>query len=279
MRTTANTIVILACLNWLAYADSNDWAVSVLAYTHPAANPVYTNPVSALGPAAMTTEGDTGTVNVTVTEPAWSPSQVVTIGNGGELVLAMGTVVTNEDDAIHPFGVDLIVYGNTLFGVRSGATPHTSPWVASSADPGEIWVASETDAWLRASGVNADALLPTQAIDLNGAASDYHYPVDPALLTNNWFDGTWSYSNTVAAYAGSAGGAPVDLSHLLSAGGMPTNLAYARYVKIVDIAGDFLEPEVDAVARVLPLPEPAGLWALTIGALLRHATRGRFQRS
>ncbi len=248
-------------LAFAAAGSSNDWAVEVVEYvpTNPAYG--YTNATVALGEAARTTPGSfgaTGDVPVNVCEPPWSKSQIVSIGDNGWLTLKMGEDVFDDDDPLHPFGVDLIVYGNALFGVPPDAPDYySSPWVAIWTDPAEIWVSADTTSWFRADGRYADALMPTQSIDINGKPSDYLYPVDPSLLTNDWFDGTWMYTNTVIAYEGAGGGAPVDLSFLVDAGDNPTNLAWIRYVKFIDIEGDNKQTEIDAVARVRDVPEPA----------------------
>ena len=101
----------------------------------------------------------------------------------------------------------------------------------------------------------ADSLMPTQSIDINGLPSDYLYPVNPALLTNDWYGGTWSYSNTVHEYYGSAGGAPVDLSILQTQDGHATNIPFIRYVKI-EAKDENYSSEIDAFASVREVPEP-----------------------
>ena len=65
----------------------------------------------------------------------------------------------------------------------------------------------------------------------------------------------WSYTNTVAAYDGSAGGTPVDLSQLKSAEGQSTNLSFINYVKIESPQTEDAS-EIDAIAAVAALPEP-----------------------
>ena len=98
-------------------------------------------------------------------------------------------------------------------------------------------------------------------------------PINPGLLTNAWFEAEppWSYSNTVARYEGAAGGCPIDLSDLLTAAGAPTNLAAARYIKLVDVA-DSRSTEIDAVARVAPVPEGGVVYGLLL-VLWRSARR------
>ena len=49
---------------------------------------------------------------VTPFRPAFMPGEVVSVGRGGWLVLAFDEPIL--DDPRHPFGVDLIVYGNAF---------------------------------------------------------------------------------------------------------------------------------------------------------------------
>ncbi len=247
-------------------AASDDWARAVIEYVRGAnAANGYTNAPAALGEAARTTLDWNEPAAVTVINPAWLPSQVVSIGDGGQLTLELGAAAANEDDPVHPYGVDLLVYGNALFGAASTAGFYSAPWVGISAEPAEIWVGADTQTWCRARAPWADSYMPTQSLDEDGNPSDYLRPANPALLTNAWFEAEppWSYSNTVAAYEGAAGGCPVDLGDLLTAAGAPTNLAWVCYVKLVDVAGSG-STEIDAVARVASVPEGGVLGGLLL---------------
>lgn len=256
-----------------AQSVSDDWAVAVLEYLPSSPYPGFTNVQHALGPAARETIGFVpGTIDhVLVFQPS---VDVVSIGNGGRLSLLMGATVMNEDDPVHPYGVDLIVYGNAFFTIRSGTyTFYASPWTLMHSEAAEIWVSADTTEWFRATGVMADDLLPTQSVDINGAPSDYLLPVNPALYTNDWFDGTWSYTNTVLAYAGAGGGAGVDLSRLETAGGAPTSLPYCIAVRFIDVSGVGRSAEIDAVARVADVPESSALPALVLAVLSARRCR------
>jgi hypothetical protein len=256
-------------------AAPEDWACAVLEYVRGAnAASAYTNAHAALGEAARETLDWSTTALVTVINPAWLPSQIVSIGDGGHVTLALGADAINEDDPVHPYGVDLLVYGNALFGTASTASFYASPWVGISGEPADIWVSADSQTWCRARARFADWYMPTQAVDVNGDPSDYLRPINPALLTNEWFeaDPPWSYSNTVAAYDGAAGGCPVDLGDLLTSAGAPTNLPWVRYVKIADTSGNG-STELDAVARVAAVPEGVGASAILLLVWLRSARR------
>ncbi len=263
-RRYVSLALMAACA---AYGAADDWAAAVLEYVPASPYPGFTNAQSALGPAARETIGfDFGTTgSVMVFQPALD---VVSIGHGGWLSLLMGGVVINDDDPVHPYGIDLIAYGNSFFSIRSGTfTYYSSPWTLLHGEQAEIWVSADTSAWFRAAGVYADDLLPTQSIDIHGAPSDYLKPVNPALQSNDWFDGTWDYTNTVLAYDGAGGGAGVDLSALETDAGAPTSLTYCIAVRFVDVSGMGRSTEIDAVARVADVPEAQAACVLLAAAL------------
>ncbi len=264
------TIIIFCCLHSTVFADSNDWAVEVIEYVPGNNLPAgYTNTAAVLGKAATKTIWDDGEedTDIKVFLPAFYKTDIISLGNKGSLTLKMGKKVYDEDDPIHPFGSDLIVYGNTLFSVLEVAKPYASPWKNISAEKAKIWLSQDLTNWfcVRSKNIFADSLFPTQSIDLEGNPSDYLYPVNPALLTNDWTnqgddvddENLWSYTNTVEAYDGSAGGTPIDLSYLEDEHGNPTNLQWILFVKFVDIDDGFNTiAEIDAVAAVRSLPEP-----------------------
>lgn len=255
---------VCVCALWFSCGvrgDSSDWASTVIEYVRGQNGvPAYTNPLAALGEAAQMTTDDLSSnmVPVQVFQPPYLPEQIVSVGNGGRLTLAFSPPVMNEDDPVHPHGADMIIYGNALFAYDSeAASPYNTPWLGMSAERGDIWVSADGEEWLRVTNRMADALMPTQSLDLEGGPSDYLTPVAPWLFANDWFDGTWRYTNTVAAYDGAAGGAPVDLSALADAQGVATALAYAAYIRITD-PQDAASTEIDAVARVASVPEAWG---------------------
>jgi len=248
------------------FADSsNDWAVEVVEYV-VGNNPKlgyydgkpYTNPVAALGPAARETAGLDNPMPVEIHYPAWTPNELVSIGDGGWLTVKMGKKVYNEQEPIHPYDMDLIVFGNDIFWSSDGP-PYHGPWYAGDSEGGEIWVSQDESNWFYATDkCPADSLLPTQSKNLDGTPTDYLYPPNPILLMTNWYDGDWYKSNSIIAYDGSGGGMPIDLSDLEDEYGTPTNLPWILYVKIFDTddPGTGINTEIDAIAAVKDLPEP-----------------------
>jgi len=136
-------VVPVCCLQSTVFADSNDWAVEVIEYVQGSDIPTgYTNTAAVLGKAATKTIWDYGEedTDIKVFLPAFYKTDIISLGNKGSLTLKMGKKVYDEDDPIHPFGSDLIVYGNTLFSVLEVAKPYASPWDNISAEKAKIWL-------------------------------------------------------------------------------------------------------------------------------------------
>jgi hypothetical protein len=228
----------------MALADG--FATAVISY-EPGSSPApgYTNPASALGEPSRFTASPWDGGAVTPFAPAWIPSQVVSIGAGGSLVLELDAPAV--DDPRNPFGIDLIVFGNSFFtdiGAGAGVCG------AIAADGGIIDVSEDGLTWCTVPGIAADGLFPTlgyldaQPYDaVPGAVpTDAHMPVDPAHRAEAMFAMTWP--ELIAAYGTSAGGAGVDLA--------AAGCATARFVRIRVPPPPHSHVEIDAVSRVRP---------------------------
>ena len=241
------TGVAVACaLAPCARAGAEGFATTVVSYapgTSPA--PGYTSPAAALGGPSRFTASPWDGGAVTPFAPAWLPAQVVSIGAGGSLVLELDAPAT--DDPRNPFGIDLIVFGNSFFS-DIGAGAGVCGSIAS--DGGIVEVSADGIAWCTAAGIAADGLFPTLGyLDadpfdaLPGTVeTDARIPVDPAHRAQAMYAMTWP--EMVAAYGTSAGGAGIDLG----ATGCPT----ARFVRIRVPAAPHSHVEIDAVSRVRP---------------------------
>jgi hypothetical protein len=204
-----------------------------------------------------------------VVTPLQSPfraNEIASIGFGGELVVQFAEPVT--DDPLNPFGIDLLVFGNAFFVGDDFFNPDFSFNSAGVADN----VANEGGLIaVSADGVNfspvpgaADGLFPTNAYaDVTdpfattpGAApADFTKPVDPA------FDPIGkTFAQIVAGYQGSGGGFGVDIA--------PTGLSSISYVRITNPVGSGAIPEIDALADVASIPEPATSTLFLVAALI-----------
>lgn len=246
-REARSVLIAIGCaLGACTSAQAEGFAVSVVAYvpgTSPA--PGYTTPASALGEPSRFTSSPWDAGAVTPFAPAWLPSQVVSIGAGGSLVLELDAPA--NDDPRNPFGIDLIVFGNSFFtdlGAGAGVCG------AIAADGGIIDVSADGTTWCTVTNVAADGLFPTRGYldadpydDMPGTVeADARVPVDPSHRTEAMYGMAWP--ELVSAYGVSAGGAGIDLA--------ATGCATARFVRIRVPPPPHSHVEIDAVSRVRP---------------------------
>ncbi len=192
----------------------------------------------------------------------------LTLAPGAQLVVQFDEPVENNppDDAAPggPFhwGVDLLVHGNGFF-LADGFVTSDTPLDAATltgdvlAEPLSIAVAqSAAGPWFTAD-VTADGLFPTQpwawdadAQALTDAPQSFTKPVNPALTAADFAGLT--IAQAVERYAGSAGGAGVDLDRLIDESGMPASLPWIAFVRVRADRGE--SGEVCAFVDVAPGP-------------------------
>lgn len=258
--------IIMSCLGALAtnaVAGTDPWADSVVAY-NPGADPDpgFTDPATALGQPARYT-GKIGGFPGAVTpfNAAFDPDELVSIGFGGSLTLAFDEPVTN--DPLNPFGIDLLVFGNT--GFLDLDYPNGLVGGLFGSEGGTIDLSADGDTWITISEL-ADAPMPTLGyLDLDGPydtdagslESDFTKPVDPSF---DYAGATWD--EILAAYDGSGGGVGIDIG------------AYAldqiAFIRFTNMADDGLAPDIDAVADVAPIPAPATFAILSLAPTIRR---------
>ncbi len=215
----------------------------------------YTDATTTLGsPERFTGEGIFPGV-VSVFNPPFGVNEIVSIGAGGHLEVRFDTPVT--DDPANPFGIDLLIFGNA--GFIDVAFPAGVAGGLFGDDGGTIEVSADGTTWFEIAGAHVDGLYPTVGYldagpydGVPGAEpSDFTRPVDPALTTAD-FNGL-DLAGILAVYAGSGGGAGIDLA---SAG-----LAEACCVRITNPGVPARTPslEIDAFADVAPVFAAADL--------------------
>jgi hypothetical protein len=266
-------VICLAAGSWQPGVAAVPWATRVISYDYdgdgnPANdNATYSNPAAALGePSRMTAAWPSGDQVVSMFNPAWRSDQIVKVTGAGQLVVGFDTPIVH--DPSHPYGVDLIVFGNSFFNDTAWPSGQMSSPAALWDNPGLISVSADGVDWRVVPGVSAASLFPTQGYldggpqDLTPGTvpSDFLKPVNPALSLSA-FDGL-SYSQALALYDGSGGGAPVDISK--------AGLSDVRYVKITVPQGASYDVGIDGFAVV---PEPMSLVLLAcaaVGAMRRR---------
>jgi hypothetical protein len=232
-------------------AHSIPFATSWLSYTPGAnTNPDLQDPNVALGKPAL----ETGFGDVTPFSGAFTGNLLVQVGSGGELIVGFDHPVV--DDPQNPFGIDLLVFGNAFFFNPDFNGPALA--LDLFADAGDISVSQDAATWFPITSVSADGLFPTQAYtDSSGpfeddgrTEADFTLPVDPNI---EWLGK--SFDEIVDLYAGSGGGAGVDIGE--------TGLPWIEFVKVSVPADVVMLVEIDAFSDA-SVPEPNVLWLLGV---------------
>jgi hypothetical protein len=273
MRAIALTVVcISAVLSFVSLspraASASSFATEVVSYSPGSNVPAgYDNPAAALGSPGRSTGSGPFDGDVTPFNAPYQASDVVTVGAGGSLVVKFDHPVV--DDAANPYGIDLLVFGNAFLGIDfdNGLADGTI-----FAEPGHIAVSQDGVTWFNTS-VTADGLYPTFAYqDPTGPFSSggtiptsYTRPVNPALGLAD-FAGK-STAELAALYAGSGGGAGIDLA--------PLGLPWIQYVRVFQDASDGFATDIDAFADA---PEPSLAALLAAAFLGLTCSRARTRR-
>lgn len=221
----------------------------------------FDNPQVTLGsPERFTGEGIFPSA-VTPFNPAFGTNEIVSLRGGGELVLRFDEPIFN--DAANPFGIDFIVFGNSFF-VDSDYPNAVVGGLFSATSAGRVDVSQDGLRWIEVNGARPDRLFPTAGYsDLSDAyslvaglvESDFTKPVDPSFDPMGL-----SYTQVLAAYAGSGGGAGVDFG--------PTGLASISYVRVRN-AGTSEVVQIDGVSDVsVPAPGAALIVMITGGCAM-----------
>lgn len=239
---------------FVAHTAHSQYASTVVSYVPGTGfSPGFTNPASALGEPSRVTPGSYGGP-VDPFDPAYLPSQLVSIGAGGSLTVQFSQPVLN-----HPrnrFGIDFIIFGNSGFIITNAFDPMTFDWIGVPATDGSLFgnnigatrVSVSRDGALfyqlnPALAPTVDGLLPTDG------AGDFHTPTDPSLTAAD-FSGL-TLEGIRALYYGSAGGTGYDISWAQDALGQPVNLPEISYVRVEVLSG---KSEVDGFAAVFVPP-------------------------
>jgi hypothetical protein len=261
------SFAVLFTFSLCASALANDpWADRVIQYSPGSgANTAYTDPSRALGSPTRVTGEASGFAGATT--PFNSPfesDELMQVASGGFVVLAFDEPVT--DDPQNPFGIDLLVFGNSFFFDPNNFTSPTAQLLSS--DAGTIEVSSDGQTWFTITGVEADGLFPTLGyVDVTdpysspagNIATDFTKPVNPSLAWTGL-----DLTQLVTAYDGSGGGAGVDLASV--------GLSSISFVRL-SVASGAAAIEIDALSDVSPIPTPSAHVILACSLLLASKRR------
>jgi len=248
----------------LAAAAGNPWADAVVSFEPGlGGSPGYDMPSVALGPPERFTGEGTPTPSVVSPfSPAWMPDEIVSIGLGGWLLVSFDEPVMDDPD--NAFGIDLIVFGNA--GFTDMAFPNGVCGGLFGGDGGEVLLSEDGLTWTVVPDFDADGLWPTVGwIDAGPydetagtVGADPTFPVDPALDLAS-VSGL-NHESLLEQYAGSAGGAGIDIGTL--------GLASVRFVRIEVPEDSFLAVEIDAIVDAGPNPDQSGDGTVDVNDLL-----------
>ncbi len=247
----------------VSHAGAGVYGASVDSYAAgTGSNPSYNDPTSSLGEPTRYTGVGVFPGAVTPFNPAYLSSEVVQVGRGGHLTVKFDHAVT--DDAANPFGIDLLVFGNSFF--IDASYPSGVP-AGIFAGGGSVEVSEDGVDWRLVPATLADGMFPTlgysdlsdpYALVPGSVPSEFTRPVDPS------FDPIGkNFAQIVAGYAGSGGGTGIDLATV--------GLTSAWYVRVSASVNSSTIPTIDGFADVAPAPAGPAL----LGALGLRGTRRR----
>jgi len=204
--------------------------------------------------------------------PAPENTKLLTsINNGSFITVKFDHRV--ENDSNNPFGIDLLVFGNQRYNIvggdyvdndtnmntliLTGGSVYERAVISVSQD-GITWYTYDSGPYAE------DHMFPTQAYQWDADSAtwtdeemDWTKPVDPSLAST-LFDGGISAAAAIAMYDGSAGGTGFDLAE--------SGYDWIQYVKVAGL-GENYGADIDGFADVAPIPEPATISMLVLGAV------------
>ena len=226
---------------------TNPFADSVISFDEGVGgSPGYNSPEASIGEPSRFTGEEIWPAVVSPFNAPWLADEIVSIGINGSLVVAFDEPVVN--DTANPWGIDLIVFGNT--GCIDNSYPNGVVGGLFSDGGGTIEVSANGKQWVAITTTLADGLWPTrgyidsQPYDSTEGTqpSDFTMPIDPRLTLNDVMNLT--HNELIEFYKTSGGGTPIDLDE--------TGLSEISFVRISVDANSKLSAEIDGMADVNP---------------------------
>jgi hypothetical protein len=256
MKTYLRALTLGACFSPAGHLCASDpYADQVTSYTPGTGiNTSYENTNAALGAPLST---------ATITAPPFGTSDIVGVGNGGQLTLGFNTPILNNPTG-HAGGLDFTIFGNEFFTLSGSAIGGVFNHAGLT-----VWVSQDNITYYQlAVPYGADDYYPTQG------SGDPSLPVNPSFTLSTFIGQTTNQA--LSLYNGSAGGASYSISWAEDAGGHSVSIPSISYVQIQGTSGFGY---VDSVSRVQDIPEPASAWLASTGVgLLAFRRRGVLPR-
>jgi len=267
-RRVASLLAVVVVQATALAGGPSPFATNVVSYTPgTGVTPGYDNPLVSLGEPSRFTPDANFPGAVTPFNAPYKSDQIVSVGVGGSLVIKFDHPVANDPQ--NPFGVDLLVFGNSFFYDPVNFTAQAD---ALFGGRGKLEVSPDGNAWTTVPSFRPDGVFPTLGYaDLTDPFSatpgsvltDFTRPVDPSF---DWHGK--NFAQLLAGYNGSGGGAGVDIGAL--------GLSSVMYLRFTVPAGESGTVNIDGVSDVAAVPAPGAgvLMGIACVGLVHRRRRG-----
>ncbi len=249
------SLVLLALAGFVLHSHAaTNFAARVISY-NPGLNFAqgYTNTSAVLGEPSRV---NPYTEAVDPFNPPYGTDQILSIGEGGSLVVKMDRPIYNTPRK--PFGLDFIIFGNAGFIITNEFDLNTYDWLGTPATDGSMFGANEgtTLVSVSADGLHfvplSSPLLPTvDTLFPTDAAGRFDVPVNPELTAAIFAGATLKQMRSL--YAGSAGGAGFNIGWAQWQS-RRVWLPYIRYIRVEVLSGKAEIDGISGVARTAAKP-------------------------
>jgi hypothetical protein len=228
----------------------------------------FRNPEAVLGePTRFTSPSSPYGGAVTPFNPPFGGDEILSLYQGESVTVKFPVKVYDNPISDHS-GADFLVFGNAFYNFDFNTLKATG---GVFAEPGQIELSQDGVNFFPITSAFADTAFPTNGYQnptgpfdpppTNAIPSDFGLPVNLSFNETGL-----TLAQIVAAYNGSGGGTPVDISS--------TGLPWIQYVRVSGAAGGV---EVDAMSVVNPLPAPTPISSLSLSQI--DATLGLYAPS
>jgi hypothetical protein len=241
-------MLVLAAASFVFNSYATPFADSVVSYDPGTGYAVrFTHAPAVLGePSRVNPFSD----SVEPFNPPYSTNQIVSLGEGGSLVVQFHQPIINHPNNL--FGLDFIIFGNTGFIITNEFDLMTYNWIGVPATDGSLFGQNLGSTLVSVSrdGVHFYVLDPMLAPVVDNlfptdGAGNFQIPLDPAV-TPEEFSGR-TLDDMRALYNGSGGGTAFDISWARDVDGDPVFLPEINFVRIDVLSG---KSEIDAFVAV-----------------------------
>ena len=241
---------------YVAYvANPSDFAVQVISANGLDSRSAYDDPTAVLGGPTLQFLDGAATNRVSIIDPPYAVAPkggnvLAVIDAGGQITVKLGRKIYDNLD--NPYGVDFIVYGNSIFSVSVAVSDATDLNAATILDfgvyghPTVVAISQDGVNWYTNNPV--PALFPQNAYrwDYTNDSCTFEQmnptkPLNPVIYTNV-FTGQ-SVARVLDPFAGAAGGT----GYALKGSGLP----WIQYIQVQPPAGAYTV--IDAIAAVNPV--------------------------